>query len=117
MHVRRDGHCSGRYTSYWNVFLFRLILWGLYGDAFHTVLTICGGYVIAIAFTTDLQFKSTHTSEYQLYKGNKIIFPVPARLSLVGLSVADPEFPRRVAPTNEFGVKTYYFTIFLSKTA
>ena len=23
MHGRRDGHCSGRYASYWNAFLFR----------------------------------------------------------------------------------------------
>ena len=22
MHSRRDGHCSGRYASYWNVFFF-----------------------------------------------------------------------------------------------
>ena len=22
MHGRRDGHCSGRYASYWNAFLF-----------------------------------------------------------------------------------------------
>ena len=25
MHGRRDGHCSGRYASYWNAFLFILI--------------------------------------------------------------------------------------------
>ena len=23
MHGRRDGHCSGRYASYWNAFLFQ----------------------------------------------------------------------------------------------
>ena len=34
------------------------------------------------------------------------------------ISVADPGFPRRGgAPTPEFGPKTYYLTIFLSKTA
>ena len=29
MHGRRDGHCSGRYASHWNAFLFRylIILW------------------------------------------------------------------------------------------
>ena len=23
---RRDGHCSGRYASYWNAFLFKLLI-------------------------------------------------------------------------------------------
>ena len=26
MHARKDGHCSGRYASYWNAFLFKLML-------------------------------------------------------------------------------------------
>ena len=25
VHGRRDGHCSGRYASYWNAFLFDII--------------------------------------------------------------------------------------------
>ena len=26
VHGRRDGHCSGRYASYWNAFLFLFVL-------------------------------------------------------------------------------------------
>ena len=32
-------------------------------------------------------------------------------------AVPDPGFPRRGAPTPEFGAKTYYLAIFLPKTA
>ena len=27
---RRDGHCSGQYASYWNAFLFYIIVWWLF---------------------------------------------------------------------------------------
>ena len=39
MHGRRDGHCSERYASYWNAFLFK------------AVLTIVVNYVFAIEFS------------------------------------------------------------------
>ena len=39
VHGRRDGHCSERYASYWNAFLFK------------AVLTIVVNYVFAIEFS------------------------------------------------------------------
>ena len=43
----RYGHCCGRYASYWNAFLFHMILCGLCCGTFHRLSAEV--YVIAIA--------------------------------------------------------------------
>ena len=48
--------------------------------------------------------------------GNSAL-PPERHLKLNELTVVDPEFPRRAAPTPNFGVKTYYLARFLPKTA
>ena len=42
MHGRRDGHCSGRYASYWNAFLFRKDFVPVPRSIFISVITCYG---------------------------------------------------------------------------
>ena len=48
---RRDGHCSGRYTSYWNAFLFNFLVT-------YQIITL----LIKILFYSRLFWASLHDS-------------------------------------------------------
>ena len=48
MHDKRDGHCSGRYASYWNAFLLRNCRFWLYFKLFYKLFKEYLNFLMAV---------------------------------------------------------------------